>query len=70
MGQFIILYGTRDGSKLYYGKGWRPYASKRSAVRFPTRTAAEKRLEGVRKVFAHNPDWDQTLISAATIVEA
>lgn len=69
--KFLIQYGSPPGSSqaLWYGRDWRPYAKKASAIRLPSRAAAEARLENLRKIWERNPEFARYLIEGARIVE-
>lgn len=64
-----MIYRIRYADGSWYGKGWRPYASKAAAVKLPSRQAAEDRLANLRRIAAANPSWRQDLFTGATIEE-
>jgi hypothetical protein len=70
--KFLIQYGNPPGvtkGKLWYGRGWHPYASKSSAVRLHSRKQAEERLKILRDLWDKNPSFARYLIDDAQIVE-
>jgi len=70
--KFLIQYGNPPGAtkgKLWYGRGWHPYASKTSAVRMHSRQQAEERLANLRDIWQKNPGFARYLIDGAQIVE-
>lgn len=71
--KFLIQYGNPPGApvsqKLWYGRGWHPYASKASAVRMHSREQAEQRLSNLREIWEKNPKFARYLIDGAKIVE-
>lgn len=69
---FYIQYGNPPGGKgkLWYGRGWRPYASKASAVKMHSREEAEERLRRLREIWDKNPDFARYLIDGAVVVES
>ena len=69
--KYLIQFGSAPNStqKLWYGRSWRPYAQKTSAVRLPSRDAAQERLTNLRGIWDKNPEFARYLIEGAQIIE-